>query len=184
MRYFIGFMVTILLLILLIFLIFRSNGNKSTPRVTARDLTSYSTTDAVAIFTTDGPINADSIHQQDKIIVGNSKVTFQVIQGYNGNVVSQHDYANNQNAYYQFLSALSKAGFTKGIKTKAGSEDGLCSTGNRYIYELSQNGQDIERYWSTTCGNPSSFQGNPNLTMTLFQAQVPDFGQVSQGLQL
>ena len=45
--------------------------------------------------------------------------------------------------------------------------------GDRYVFELSQNGQNIQRYWTTSCGTPKSYLGAQTLTISLFKAQVP-----------
>ncbi len=63
MRYFLGFLITILLLFMLILLLFRG-GSKPKVQVTGKALSSYATTDAEVRLTTDGPVNAEEEHQQ------------------------------------------------------------------------------------------------------------------------
>ena len=184
MRYYIGFLIAAGLIILLIFLLFRGGGKPNVP-VTPKTLVSYANTNAQASLTIDGPVNADQLHQQVRITVDNTEVTFEQIQGYNGSVVSQQQFSGNQNAFDVFLHALDYAGFTNGNTSKALSDErGYCALGDRYIFELSQNGNNIERYWATSCGKPKTYLGNLNLTLNLFQAQVPGYSDLVQNVRL
>lgn len=181
-RYLIGFIAIFGLVILMASLIFHGGGK---PKPTPQLLESYATTDAIVRLTIDGPINADQTHQQIQIIVSNNSAIYEQIQGYQGNVVNQKSYANNVDAYTNFLTALRHAGFTRGTNNPAlKNETGYCPLGSRYIFELQQNGQDVERFWSTSCGSPATYIGNVRLTLTLFQAQIPDFSTLAQNLSI
>ncbi len=183
-RYFIGFIATVGLIILLIFLIFHSSGKPKVP-TTSKTLDSYAVTDAEVSLIVDGPINADQLHQQVNITVGRDSATFEHIQGYQGNVVSLQNYANNVDAYTNFLFALAHAGFTEGnTSSSLADERGYCPLGDRYIFELKQDNQELERFWATNCGSPKTYQGNLSLTISLFQAQIPDYAQLVQNITL
>ena len=186
MRYFIGFLITIGLIILLIVLLFTGGGgdNAKKPKNTMA-LSDYASTDAVARLTIDGPIVADQNHQAIRITVGQDDTTYEQIQGYQGTVVKQQSFVNNQEAYSNFLYALGHAGFTKGDNNKdLANEKGYCPTGNRYIFELIDGGNDVERYWATSCSKPKTYKGNLSLTLTLFRAQVPNYNDLTQKLNL
>jgi hypothetical protein len=147
MRYFIAFFIAIALVILLIVLLFRGGGEPKT-KVTPRTLHSYATTDAEASFTIDGPINAEQEHQQVRITVNHDTVTYEHIEGYNGNVVELKTFSNTVNAYTNFLFALGHAGFTRGKLDKVAAlndERGYCPQGDRYIFEFNQGEKQIER---------------------------------------
>jgi hypothetical protein len=181
MRYFVGFLLTIGLIILLIILLF-GGGKPKTP-LANKPLSSYSDTSAQAILTIDGPINANSLHQQVRITVGNDNVTYEQIQGYDGNVVNMQNFANTENAYNVFLHALAHAGFKKGNTDKnLQDEKGYCPLGRRYIMELKQDNKDIERFWGTSCSGPKSYGGNLSLTVTLFQKQIPGYDELTRTL--
>jgi len=171
MRYFIGFLITIGLIILLIVLLFGGGGggNKKKTPVTPRTLTSFANTDAVTQATIDGPINAQSIHEQIKVIVSRDQVVFQHLRGYDGDVVSQQTFVNTENG-------------TNVPNTQAWQ--GQCPTGSRNIFEIVENGDNIARYWSTSCGNPSTYHGNTPLVIQLFQAQVPGYLTLTQNILL
>lgn len=196
LRYFIGFLITIGLIILLVVLLFSGGGGKSgqnngnqpstsnKPK-TVDDLAAFASTNAVVRLTTDGPIVADQDHQALRITVGQDNTTYEQVQGYEGTVVKQQSFVNNQNSYSNFLYALGRSGFLRGNDSKQlANEKGYCPTGNRYIFELIENGTDIQRYWATSCGNPKTYEGNLSLTLTLFQAQVPGYSDLTQGLSL
>lgn len=184
MRYFIGFLVTIGLIILLIVLLFTGGGGSKKPKTT-KALADYATSNAVVRLTIDGPINADQNHQAVRITVGQDDTTYEQIQGYQGTVVNQQSFANNQDSYSNFLYALGHAGFTQGDSSKLlANEKGYCPLGNRYVFELIDGGSNVERYWATSCGKPKTYKGNVNLTLTLFQAQVPGYSNLTQNLSL
>src|SRR5690349_10170178 len=102
MRYFIGFLITLGLIIILILLLFTGGDGAKKPK-TPRSLASYSTTDAVVRLTTSGPINADSLHNEIRITVGKDDATYEQIQGYEDHVVNTASFANNESAYNNFL---------------------------------------------------------------------------------
>ncbi len=184
MRYFIGFLITIGLIILLIVLLF-GGGNSSKTPTTHKSLPDYASTDAITRLTIDGPINAAQNHNQIQISVGRDAVVYKALKGYNGDVVDQHTFINTENAYDNFLHALAVAGFTEGNNDPAlQNEQGYCPTGDRYIFQLTQNGTDIERYWSTNCGGVHTYGGSTNLTLQLFEAQVPNFDDLTQNIVL
>lgn len=185
MRYFIGFLITIGLVILLIFLLFHGGGTPPKVKVTPKTLVSYASTNAEARLTIDGPVNADQLHQQIRITVNSTEVTYEQIQGYDGSVVNQQQFTSGQSAYDVFLHALNHAGFTLGNNAKSLSDErGYCALGDRYIFELRQDGKDIERYWATTCGKPKTYLGSLGLTLSLFQKQVPGYNDLTQNIQL
>lgn len=184
MRYIFGLLVTLGLIILLIVLLVGGGGKPKVP-ATSKTLDSYATTNAETRLTIDGPINAQSLHNQIRITVDRDNVTYEQVQGYNGNVTNMQRFDNTENAYANFLSALARAGFTKGNPDKAlADERGYCSAGDRYIFELRQDEKNIERFWATSCGNPKTYAGNANVTVELFKAQVPGYPDLTQNIIL
>lgn len=184
-RYFIGFIATIGLIILMIVLIFSGGGNKNKPKIapTPKTLSSYADTDAVVSMTIDGPINANQDHQQVQVVVSNQDATFFHIQGYQGNVVNRQDFANNTNAFTNFLFALERVGFTLGNNSSSlKDERGRCPTGDRYIFEMTQNGQVLQRYWATSCGGLHTYNGAFNTTVQLFRDQIPNYDDLTSSI--
>jgi hypothetical protein len=185
MRYFLAFLTTLFLVFLLVFLLFHGGGKSKAP-LTIKTLHSYASTDATVQMTIDGPVNAAQNHQQVRISVGRDDVTFEQLQGYDGNVTNTQDFSNTQNAYTAFLFSLARAGFSSGNNDPSLSDErGFCPLGERYVFQLTQDGKDIERYWATSCGgNLKTYLGAFDLTVSLFKAQVPNYSQQTQNFIL
>ncbi|HXE10243.1 MAG TPA: hypothetical protein VN554_02345 [Verrucomicrobiae bacterium] len=182
-RYFIGLFIALGLIILLIILLL-SGGKK--PVTSGKRLVDYADTDAQVSMLIDGPVNAVSLHRQISITVDSTNVTYEALQGYDGDATDTQIFANTQSSYDAFLHALQHAGFSKGDNSPAlKDERGYCPLGNRYIFELTQDGNTLQRYWTTSCGGntPMSYLGSRNLTLTLFQAQVPGYSKLSQSVK-
>lgn len=180
MRYFIGFLITIGLIVLLIILLVHGGGNKSKLPNSSKTLDSYAGTDATVRLTIDESIVAQQEHHAEQITVGRDQVTYEQITGYDGKVTKSQTYANTESSYSTFLHALDHAGFTKGnTASNLKDERGYCPLGQRYIFELIDNGDDVERFWSTNCSGPKSFLGNTSLNLQLFQKQVPDYNKLT-----
>jgi hypothetical protein len=183
MRYFIAFIVALGLLFLVIFLLLHSGGSKPKTHVSTKSLSTYSVTDAETIMTVDGPVNANQLHQQVRITVSRDNVTFEQLQGYDGDVVNQQTFSNTESAYAAFLLSLQRAGFTQGDnRPGTGDERGYCPLGDRYVFQLTQDDHDIERYWATTCPNLKTYLGVQGLTIELFQKQVPTYAALVKGV--
>jgi hypothetical protein len=188
MRYYIGFLLAIGLVIILILLLFAGGGKShKTKKLTPPKpltLSSLATTDAAVSVTIDGPINAVSLHEAIQITVSSFEANIEEFSGYDHTVVNSESFANNQSAYFAFLSALSIANFTAGNKSAALSNDtGRCPTGTRYDYRITQDGQSLEHFWSTSCGT-ATFLGRINLTNQLFRAQIPSYSKFTRGINL
>lgn len=187
MRYVVGFLVTIGLIILLIVLLF-SGGSGPAQKVpgSGKPLASYASTDAAVRLTIDGPINAEQNHRQIQITIDRNNSVMNVIQGYNGNVINTLSYSNTQAGYSAFLHSLQLINFTQGDTSNSAlkSEAGHCAIGQRYIVQLIQNDQDIQRYWATSCNGPHTYEGNMQLTLELFQQQIPDYQSAASAVGL
>ncbi|MDB5184831.1 MAG: exported protein of unknown function [Candidatus Saccharibacteria bacterium] len=179
MRYIIGFFVTIGLLILLIILLVGGGNGKGNGKVpaTSKALKDYANTDATVRMTVSGPIIANQEHKETQVTVGRDSTTYESITGYNDQVTDQQTYGNTQQSYASFLRALDKAGYTKGNSDQTlADERGYCALGNRYIFDLIQDGKTIQRFWASDCsGTPKTYLGNLGLTRSLFQRQIPKF---------
>jgi hypothetical protein len=187
MRYITGILIAIGLVVLTIILIVKAlsgGGGGSSNAPTQIDLNSYASTSAVMQMTIDGPVNADKTHNQIRVTVGRDETTLDILKGYRGNVVSTKTFANNQAAYTQFLHSLNVAGFTKGnIDPNVRDERGYCPTGERFIFEAISGGQDVMRWWKTSC-NQGNFRGQSDVIRALFKAQVPNYNLLTVKAQL
>lgn len=183
MRYVLGFLISIGLLILVFVMIFRG-GSDPAPNVPAQ-LVDYANTNTTVQFVEDYPVNADQTHRQLTTTVGRDAVRFVVESGYQGTVLRERSYPNNPTAYANFLRALQLAGYTAAnTDPSLRDERGFCPTGRRYIFSVRDGERNIQRLWSTTCGNIGSFKGRTDTVRTLYQRQVPDYNELTRGVQL
>lgn len=177
-RYLIGFGLVIILLFFIIFMIVRGGGSSEgkIPE-TKKELTSYAdSSDAVVTSRLIGPITAAQDHYEVEINVSNSQATVDLISGYDGNVIDSRSYPLTTEAFREFLSALDKVGFTKGNTDEALRNDqGYCPTGQRYIFEMRDGANNIQRFWTTSCNGTKTYKGNRSATLNLFQKQIPDY---------
>lgn len=182
MRFFTAFLIAIGLLVLIFVIIFKSIGSNG-PKQQQIDLNSYANTSAVAQLTIDGPVNADQTHEQVVITVGNTNTQFQILSGYQGRVLTSKTFDNNEASFAAFLRALNIAGFTKGNADPNLSDPrGYCPDGERYIFQLAQGSDTIEKYWATSCGGQGTYGGSTLQTLDLFQNQVPNYTDLTGNL--
>ncbi len=182
MRYIVGFLIGIGLIVLTFILIIRifSGPSDQTKKPRKIDLTSYSTTDTVMRLTLDGPIIADPQHEQVRITVGRDQVLYERFKGYQGDVIDTKSYPNNPDAYNQFLHALNIAGYKTGNPEAPKDERGFCPTGQRYVYEAIGEGENILRWWATSCSaKQGNFLGKGGEIRNLFRKQIPDYRQLT-----
>jgi hypothetical protein len=186
MRYIIGLLLGIGLIVLTFILIIKAfTGHGSTPNQRI-DLNDYATSSAVMRYTVDGPINSDQQHSRVRITVSKDQVVYEQIQGYEGKLVQTKTYPTNVQSYSTFLRALKIAGYTNGDPKKDDDERGYCPQGRRYVYEALDGGDTILRWWSSTCGGAAAgnFGGEPSTVRTLFERQVPDYNKLTQGVRI
>lgn len=177
-RFIFGLGAVILLLFVAIFLIVRSGGgnDEATVEETERELTSYVGDQNVSIVqTTIGPVTAPENHGEMQIVVTDTATTVDFMAGYDGNVVASRTYPHSSAAFAEFLHALEKYEFTNGNKDEALADDkGYCPTGNRYIFEIREGAETVQRFWATSCREPKTFRGNLGGTLDMFRLQIPD----------
>jgi len=181
MRFIIGFLVSIGLLIFVFVLIFRGGGDSSTQNaIEASKLLDYANSSSVVMqFTVEGPVSADLTHNSIRVTVGSTESTIEVFQGYQGNLTTTKSYLNNSAAYADFLQALQLSGYNLGnADKKFADERGRCATGQRYVMGIKDGNRDIQRFWSTTCGGAATFKGKAPVVKDLFVRQIPDYQQI------
>jgi len=182
-KYFIGFLVTIGLIIVVIILLFGGgNDTKQTGSTDTKKLTDISDTDSKVRMTIAGNVRATQEYFEIQITSDSSSNNIQILQGYDHNVVDSQSFENNAAGYSTFLRALSIAGYSKGDTSKTLADDrGYCPLGQRYIFETIENGKVLSRYWTTSCGKsaPKTYLGTSGLTTTLFEKQIPGYSTIT-----
>ena len=183
-RFFMGVGLAIALLVILLVVIF---SQSSAPKVaTPKPMASYANdpTAQVAMLI-DGPVNAVSEHNQVQVIINNSLTTLNILTGYDGAVKSSSSFPMSVSAFHVFLRSLEFAGYNNGTNDPRLSQaSGFCPTGDRYIFTFDDNNRQISRYWSTSCSGPHTYNGDSGLTMQLFEAQVPNYVNLTSNLNI
>lgn len=187
MRYVIGFVGIIAILILIIVLILRGaggGGGENGPKNI--DLADYATATSQVIYTIDGPVSSNQTHNSVRIAVDQDESTIEAIEGYEGHVIRSRTYPMNSSAYTAFLLSLKHAGYTIGdTNPDLKDERGYCPTDDRFIYELKDNDEEVQRFWNTSCDySQGTFKGKSSLIEDLFKLQIPDYDTVSSDLNL
>jgi hypothetical protein len=138
--------------------------------------TEHVNTDSKFVWTVQGELVGDDQRREVRITVTESERRFEIIGGYNGNVITTETFENNEAAYGTFLAALEQAGFGKERNVSVRDERAMCPLGRRYIYELQEDGDQKLRTWSTSCATSQGpFAGNARIIRELFENQIPGF---------
>jgi hypothetical protein len=188
MRYILGVFGVIVLLIFIVILIVRRDPTPSTTTQTGKKqvlLADYESKPATASLTTRGEVTADEERRAIRISVSAQERVIEILEGYNETVVNRQSFANNENAYKIFLSALDTAGFTRGQETEIKDERGFCPLGRRFVYRLQDGSEQVLRTWNTTCAEKQgSFGGNGRTIRRLFEQQIPDYRRLVRDVKL
>lgn len=181
MKYFLGALGGLLVIILLVVLIVGGGDNNNVPADEVKRLTDYAPESSETMYTIGGPISAEETHRQVRITVTNAQRTIEVIDGYNGNVLRTETYPNTTASYEAFLAAIEQVGFSKTRRSDM-SFTSVCPTGRRYSYALNNGDEKVVDTWSATCER-GTFGGKTNATERLFQAQIPDYQEVTRDVR-
>lgn len=134
--------------------------------------------DRSVLMTIRGPIVADESYRTYQVRITPGQRTYAIYKGYLSEELSKKEYANNNQAYEQFVYALDKAAFTKQGKNsdeQASDVRGICATGRVYEYELLDSSNIMQRYWTSTCkGSPGTLGASQQQLTNLFAAQIPE----------
>lgn len=173
-----------ILVIILIVRAFSGGGGTETPQVQPTPITSYVDTATEMQVVVSGPIVAQEQHDSIRITVGRDERTIEVLKGYQEEVVASRSFENTQEAYDEFLHALSAYGYANGTSSDESGEKGRCSNGSRYVFTIVDGAREIERRWTTTCESiKGNFVGNRVSVMRLFRTQIPtsDYRDLTRG---
>lgn len=189
MRYILG-VFGILVLMIFAVILFSRRGTNNTPTSVQTGnkqvvLANYEDKPATAILTIRGEVTGDEQRRGIRISVTDQERVLEILKGYNETVESRQSFPNNDNAYANFLSALDAAGFSRELATDIKDDRGICPLGQRYDYKLQDGSQEVFRFWNTSCGSKQgSFGGNGIMVRRLFQNQIPDYRQLTRGVEL
>lgn len=182
------FGVLVLMIFAVLLIARRGPGDVSTSVQTGKKqviLADYEEKPATVILTIRGEVRGDDERRGIRITVSSPERVLEVLRGYNETVESRQTFANNANAYINFLSALEAAGFTREQATVIKDDRGICPLGLRYDYKLQDGSQEVFRFWNTSCSSKQgSFGGNGSLVRRLFENQIPDYRKLTRQVEL
>lgn len=184
MKYIIGVLGAILAILVVFALVFRADDKPNQANVTTAKLVDYSKKNSSVSFTTYGRLVGNDQRRAIRITVNANERRIEVLNGYNESVSSVQTYANTQDAYANFLSALGNYGFDRSRTSSITDPRGQCPSGNRYSYELTEAGQSKSNLWATTCETKGTFAGNGPTVRNLFKQQIPDYEKQVQPVKL
>lgn len=185
MKYLIGLLVAIVVIIFIIIKLL-TGGSNGPATVTPADLLSYAATSTEMRYTIENPVQAASTHREIEITVGRDETVFTLYRGYDQQVMTSKRYSTGQATYATFLRALDRTGrYTAGdTNPKLRDGRGYCALGDQYTYEIVDGAGNVkQQFWSTTCGD-KTFHGDVNAVNRLFQAQVPDYDDLTGDVEL
>lgn len=161
------------------------NGQKPGGKPAVK-LTEFATdTGSSVIWVQQGPVEGQDQRRSVRITISPSERRFEILSGYEESVERTQTFSNNNQAYEAFIQALNNAGFARERDVPLKDERGVCPLGNRFIYELKDDGDRKLRTWSASCNNAAGpFAGNSLLTRQLFQRQIPDYNKQVRGVNL
>jgi hypothetical protein len=88
-------------------------------------------------------------------------------------------------SFHVFLRSLEYANFNSGSNNPNLSQaSGYCPTADRFIFSYHVDNRQVQRYWATSCGGTHTYDGNLSLTLSLFEAQVPNYQNLTINLNL
>lgn len=173
MRYFIGLLGIVALILGVLLLVLRGLGGDE-PK-DQKQLTDYTKTNTIMQLTIQGPVNAEQLHHSVRVTVGRDESRVEILHGYEERVAASQSYPSNEGAYGTFLRALQLMNYTKGnTDSKLADERGYCPEGNRYIFEIENGAHQIQRFWRSSC-DEGTFGGEAGNVIDLFEAQIPDY---------
>jgi hypothetical protein len=191
MRFFFGFLAFLAAVVVVILLIFGivknfNAGNKPVVNVSSYTLNDDKALDGVARYTVSGPVVADENYRQIVMTISKSARTVEVQKGYGKVVEKTSTLPNTPAAFKAFLGALDAAQFTS-KKDISGNLDprSICVSGNKYFYEFALNGEKKVDTWTSSCSfKNGSFGGNSEGTAQIFRAQIPNYSDITNGVNL
>lgn len=136
-------------------------------------------------FTVYGRIVADEEFRAIRIRINQQRRVMDVLSGYNLSIENRYELPNTAASYEAFLFAIENEGYLQAQLSEHDAETGKCSNGKRSVYEVFVGGRSEHRTWSTSCRNiRGTFAGQARAVERLFQAQIPDYRDLTRQVKL
>ena len=188
MRYILAVLGILAVTILAIFLLVRHPSSTTSANTTTQqpaNLLDHDNSNSAVVMTIQGRLVGEDKYQAVRITVTQSLRTVDILSGYEENTAKTESFPNTPAAYATFIRALNLSNFTKVRKGMPTDERGYCPIGNRFIYQLSESGHDVQRLWNDSCSNAEgTFAGSGSLIRELFQGQITDYNKFIVGTNI
>ena len=184
MRYIIAAFAIIVVALLTVALIFGGNGKPAPKNAKITQLVEYADKNSEVSPTTIGKLVGEESRRAIRITVTPSERRLEVLSGYDESVLSTQTYPNTEEAYTNFLSALGGQGFNRAKKTSVTDSRSVCPTGQRFVYDLTQDGNLVSNLWASSCDKIGTFAGSGSTIRQLFQQQIPDYSNQVKTVKL
>jgi hypothetical protein len=184
MKFVFGIFAIIIIAVFAVVLLFTRAPRGTSTNVQNVVLTDYIQKNSKVVYANYGEITGDDAFRGVRISVTPNSRLVEVLAGYDKRVIRKKQYINTQNGYAQLLTALSAAGFTSQQSSPYKTEDGRCPFGNRYTYHLFEDGKEISYLWDGTCNEKGTLRGKQDDIGQLFEAQITDYDDVLEDIDI
>lgn len=190
MKFFFGllaFLAAIIVVILLVFGLFRRTGQGNPNVVVTTDTVDLKDEalvgNSAAQYRLVGPVIAAENHNELQFTISKSSRTIDIYRGYNGEVIKSETFPNTPESYRAFLGALDAARYSAKRTNAQSDARGICVTGNKAFYSLVTDGTKKVDTWTSSCSlDQGSFGGNAPATSDLFRKQIPTYSTITNGI--
>jgi hypothetical protein len=186
MKYIFGVLGIIVIIVVAIMLL--RGGGKNPDDLSGNqqvNLSEYVDSGAEAVHTTYSELVGEEERRAIRITVSRNQRMVEILSGYNERVIRKKTFSNTQAAYDEFLHALKNAGFSREQEADYKEEKGVCPNGNRTVYQLRENDEDIFRLWSTSCDrDDGNFGGKPITIEDLFEDQILNYSDIVEDVDI
>ncbi len=140
---------------------------------------SYLDQNSEVTFTEYGRIVANEEFEAVRVTVSAQQRTLDVLRGYDLTIEEQVRLPNTTSAYKALLYSLDSNNATETRQSAIETEDGVCPSGRRFVFEIRVDDEVVHRTWTSSCGrSDGTFAGDRSSVMTLFQEQIPEYRDI------
>lgn len=188
MRYLLGVIATVFILIAAIFWIRSGGGSEDerpVPAVTETTASSYADSAAKMVYEVHGELVAEENRQAVRVTIDRNQRILEVLDGYTQRVSRRETFPNTAAAFEEFVYGLSRAGFSNRQEPEFETEKGVCPNGNIRVYKIIENNLEVSRLWGASCGRDfGNFGGNRQIIEDLFEDQIPEYNRLTRDVEL
>jgi hypothetical protein len=183
MKYIMGALGVIFLVILVVVLITRGGGRGPTERPLV--VSEQAREGVSAVMTQQGRLVGEDQRRAIRIVVSQDERRIEILTGYDEAIERAHSYPNTPAAFVSFLAALQQADFIDKKVSTVKDVRGACPFGRTFIYEVNEFSQSLFESWGTTCSRAvGTAAGDQKDIRRLFQNQIDDYSLQIRGVSL